>query len=49
MGEKRVKAFLGVVAKVIKKSNAKSSVFKFKIKAFYRIFFPKTTSESFST
>ena len=31
LGEKRVKALLGVVVKVIKKSNAKSSVFKFKV------------------
>ena len=31
IGKKRVKALLGVVAKVIKKSNANSSVFKFEI------------------
>ena len=31
IGEKRVKAFLWVVAKVIKKSNPKSSIFKFEI------------------
>ena len=31
IGEKRVKALLGAVAKVIKKSNSKSSVFKFEI------------------
>ena len=31
IGEKRVKALLGAVVKVIKKSNAKSSVFKFEI------------------
>ena len=31
IGEKRVKALLGAVAKVVKKSDAKSSVFKFEI------------------
>ena len=31
IGEKKVKALLGAVAKVIKKSNTKSSVFKFEI------------------
>ena len=31
IGEKRVKALLAAVAQVIKKSNAKSSVFEFKI------------------
>ena len=31
IGEKRIKALLGAVAKIMKKSNAKSSVFKFKI------------------
>ena len=31
IGEKRVKVLLGAVAKIIKKSNTKSSVFKFEI------------------
>ena len=31
IGEKRIKALLGAVAKIIKKSNAKIIVFKFKI------------------
>ena len=51
IGEKRVKVLLagGGVAKVIKKSRTKSSVFKFKNYAFYRGFFHQTTSESIST
>ena len=49
IGGEEGKTLLGRVANIIKKLNANTSAFKFKIWAFYRIFFHKKTSESFST
>ena len=47
IGGEEGKTLLGRVANVIKKLNAKTSAFKFKIWAFYRIFFTKQLQNLF--